>query len=271
MEIGDEKMSIFTEENIINLLYSYNPWWKSGTVLKEFDKPKKRIPYYEANLSFDHPVRRMVLLSGARRTGKTTIMYQTIAKLIKNNVSVKNIVFVSFDHPLLKMCSIDEVLKIYTQNISSDEDIYCFFDEIQYSKNWSEWLKVLYDTKPNIKVMATGSASPILQDKVKESGFGRWIKISVPTLSFFEYCELIGLERISLPSDIKPTQLYTLSKTEQIDIMQKLSFLQPHFIRYLQVGGFPELALASDDIYSQNSKKMCRQSDKKRYSFNLCY
>ena len=30
-----------------------------------------------------------------------------------------------------------------------------------------------------------------------------------------------------------------------------MSFLQPHFIRYLQVGGFPELALSSDDVYAQ--------------------
>ena len=33
--------------------------------------------------------------------------------------------------------------------------------------------------------------------------------------------------------------------------MQQLSFLQSHFIRYLQVGGFPELALSSNDIYAQ--------------------
>ncbi|MDD3382662.1 MAG: ATP-binding protein [Bacilli bacterium] len=244
-------MSIFTEENIINLLYSYNPWWKTGIVLRDFDKPMKRIPYYEANLSFDNKLRRMVLLSGARRTGKTTIMYQTISRLIKKGIPVKNIVFISFDHPLLKMCSIDAVLKIYNENISLDKDIYCFFDEIQYSENWNEWLKVLYDTNTNIKVMATGSASPILQDKVKESGLGRWIKIQVPTLSFFEYCELINLEKVILPENIKPTQLYLLSKQEQIDIMQKLSFLQPHFIRYLQIGGFPELALSNDDLYSQ--------------------
>ena len=38
---------------------------------------------------------------------------------------------------------------------------------------------------------------------------------------------------------------------EQNDIMNKLSFLQTHFIRYLQVGGFPELALSNNDLYAQ--------------------
>jgi predicted AAA+ superfamily ATPase len=38
---------------------------------------------------------------------------------------------------------------------------------------------------------------------------------------------------------------------EQTEIFNKLSCLQVHFIRYLQVGGFPELALSADDVYAQ--------------------
>ena len=88
-------MSLFTEENIISLLYSYNLWWRTGTVQNEFNKKMKRIAYYEANKIFNNStIRRTVLLSGARRTGKTTIMYQTIAKLIKNGVLPKNILFI---------------------------------------------------------------------------------------------------------------------------------------------------------------------------------
>lgn len=245
-------MVLFTEENIIDLLYSYNPWWRTGVVQKEFDKKMKRTTYYEANKIFNNSeIRRTVLLSGARRTGKTTIMYQTISSLLKNNVSAKNILFVSFDHPLLKMCNINNVMDVYKRNISSEDKIYCFFDEIQYSENWNSWLKILYDTNPYISIMATGSASPMLEDKVKESGLGRWVTVQVPTLSFFEYCKLLEIEVIDLPENIKPTQLYLLSIQEQNDIMNKMAFLQPHFIRYLQVGGFPELALSHDDLYAQ--------------------
>lgn len=99
--------------------------------------------------------------------------------------------------------------------------------------------------------MATGSASPILEEKSKESGMGRWITVQVPTLSFFEYCELLNIKVDELPENIKPTQLYLLNIQEQNDIMNKLSFLQLHFIRYLQVGGFPELALSQNDLYEQ--------------------
>ncbi|MBQ7158044.1 MAG: ATP-binding protein [Treponema sp.] len=245
-------MNYFSEESILNLLYSYNSWWKTGVVQKEFDKPMKRIAFYESWNAFNNAeIRRTVLLSGARRTGKTTIMYQTIAKLIEKGISPKDIVFISFDHPLLKLCSIEDVLSIYKRNITASETLYCFFDEIQYSENWNSWLKVLYDTNQNIRIMATGSASPILADKTRESGLGRWITIQVPTLSFYEYCKLLNIEVGELPAGIKPTQIYLLEKTKQNEILNKLSSLQPHFIRYLQVGGFPELALSKDDIYAQ--------------------
>lgn len=245
-------MELTTNENILNLLFSYNPWWQSGSVQKEFIKEMKRFAYYDAlKTMLNTDIRRSVILCGARRTGKTTIMYQAIDKLINDGVSPKNIIFVSFDHPLLKLCSIDKVIEIYRSNISSSNEIYCFFDEIQYATDWNNWLKILYDTNPNIRIMATGSASPILQDKASESGLGRWTIIHVPTLSFYEYCKLLKIAVPELPKDIKPTQLYLKSLQEQTDIFNKLSCLQIHFLRYLQVGGFPELALSHDDIYAQ--------------------
>ena len=112
-------MSLFTDENILDLLYSYNPWWKTGSVQKEFDKPMKRIAFYEGYKALcNDSVRRAVLLSGARRTGKTTILYQTVSQLLHSDVLPKNVLFISFDHPLLKMCTISDILNVYEQNVS---------------------------------------------------------------------------------------------------------------------------------------------------------
>ena len=245
-------MELVNSENILNLLFSYNPWWQTGRMQQEFNKPMKRFAYFEAMNTFDHSdIRRSVILCGARRTGKTTIMYQAINELLERNVAPKNILFLSFDHPLLKLCTIDKVIEIYRSNITSEEDIYCFFDEIQYASDWNSWLKILYDRNPRMRIMATGSASPILTDKISESGLGRWKMIHVPTLSFYEYCELMNITVPDLPSDLKPTQMYLRSIQEQTEIFNKLSSLQVPFIRYLQVGGFPELALSSDDVYAQ--------------------
>ena len=122
------------------------------------------------------------------------MMYQTIGKLINEGKTPKSILYLSFDHPLLKMCNIHDVIHVYKKNVAIENDLFCFFDEIQYSDDWNNWLKIIYDTFPNISIMATGSASPILEEKVKESGLGRWTTIHVPTLSFFEYCRLLHLD-----------------------------------------------------------------------------
>ena len=244
--------NIGSNENILKILYSYNEWWQTDKVNDNFNKKKKRFPYYEAANSFLHKIRRSILLSGARRTGKTTIMYQMIASLLESGVPSKNILFISFEHPLFKLCKIDQVIDVYKSNISSDNQAYFFFDEVQYADDWEVWLKILYDTMPYLRLMATGSASPILNDKIQnESGLGRWKVISVPTLSFFEYCDLLDIDKPILPKDIKPTMMYSYTMQEQRNIFMKLSFLQPHFIRYLLIGGFPELALSKDDIYAQ--------------------
>lgn len=245
---------MLSSDNIIKVLYYYNTWWSNGEVDPHLNKPKKRLAFYEAKKGFLHEdIKRVILLSGARRTGKTTIMYQMINYLMKEkSVSPKQILFISFDHPLLKMCTIDKVLDIYKQYIYEKDDFYCFFDEVQYADDWNMWVKILYDIKPNIRIMATGSASPILNEKVQtESGLGRWITIIVPTLSFYEYCDLLGISKPDIKDDIKPTQMYLLPIPEQTDIFMKLSKLQPHFLRYLKVGGFPELALSKDDIYAE--------------------
>lgn len=245
-------MDISNTENILGLLFSYNPWWQTGLGKNEFDKPMKRFAYYEAVGAFMRTdIRRAIILCGARRTGKTTIMYQAVGELLERQVPPKNILFLSFDHPLLKLCPLNKVMEVYRSNITSEEEVYCFFDEIQYASDWNSWLKILCDNDPHMHIMATGSASPVLNDKITESGLGRWKTIHVPTLTFYEYCELVGITVPDLPADINPMEMYALPRQSQAETFNKLSALQVPFIRYLQVGGFPELALSSDDLYAQ--------------------
>lgn len=108
------------------------------------------------------------------------------------------------------------------------------------------------DSKTGWRIAATGSASPVLAQGASESGVGRWSVIPVPTLSFYEYCEIAGVaERPKLEKEIKPTALAGLREPEMRRLMSSLAPLQKHFHRYLTVGGFPELALSKDDFYAQ--------------------
>lgn len=115
------------------------------------------------------------------------------------------------------------------------------------------WIKTIYDTRPLSKVVATDSASPVLAKKSSESGAGRWTVIQVPILSFYEYCELLDIsERPKLQPSERPSGLIKYDKRDWSDLFFQLSPIQKHFNRYLQVGGFPELALSTDDYMAQN-------------------
>ncbi len=245
-------MSVTTKEGILKVLAAFNPWWKTGAVHPSFTKDYKRFAYFEAMKRLEQTdIRRTVVLTGTRRVGKTTIQYQMIETLLKKGLPPQKIVFISMDHPMLKLSDLNEILDCYHENIYADQDAYYFFDEIQYAADWDKWLKTIYDMQPDTKVVATGSASPVLIKGSAESGAGRWSVIQVPTLSFYEYCALIGMNDIELDKNLRPTAFANLTLQARSNIMMKLSAVQNHFIRYLQVGGFPELALASNDLMAQ--------------------
>ena len=245
-------MAITTKESILKVLSAYNPWWKTGVVNPKLTKTYKRFAFYEAMKRIDQTdIRRTVVLTGTRRVGKTTIQYQMIEALLARGVPPQKIVFISMDHPMLKLSDFNDILECYHENVYAEQDVFYFFDEIQYAQDWDKWLKTIYDMQPDTQIVATGSASPALVKGNQESGAGRWSVIQVPTMSFYEYCELLNLDRPNLPKNLKVTPLLHMSQQERTRIMMQLSKVQNHFTRYLQVGGFPELALADNDIMAQ--------------------
>lgn len=245
-------MAIASKESILKVLSAYNPWWKTGMVNPKLSKTYKRFAFHEAMKRLDEQnIRRIVVLTGTRRVGKTTIQYQMIEQLLQRGVAPQKIVFISMDHPMLKLSDFNDILECYHENIYAAEDAYYFFDEVQYAQDWDKWLKTIYDMQPETHVVATGSASPALMKGNQESGAGRWSVIQVPTMSFYEYCELLNLDRPELPETLKATHMLRMTQQERTKIMLQLSKIQNYFNRYLQVGGFPELALADNDILAQ--------------------
>lgn len=182
-------MSVATKEQILKVLKAYNPWWGTGVVNPGFTKTYRRFAYYEAMKRLEQKdLRRTIVLTGTRRVGKTTIQYQMIDRLLKKGVPPQKILFVSMDHPMLKLSGLNDLLECYHSNVYAEQDCYYFFDEIQYASDWDKWMKTIYDMQPETKMVATGSASPALMKGSSESGAGRWSVIQVPTLSFYEYC-----------------------------------------------------------------------------------
>lgn len=245
-------MAIVNDEQVIKVLRQYNPWWRTPSAIKEESKPHKRLAYYEALKILTHKtIRRFAVLSGMRRVGKTTILYQIIDHLIDRGINPGNILYATFDNPILKLVNVENVLSIYEGMYPIEGTRYILFDEVQYTENWELWMKVIYDSRKDIRLIATGSASPILERGAADSGTGCWSVLKIPTMSFYEYCRLLGLDLPVLEDELRLSELQGFSSAQLGSLMDKFTPLQNHFNRYLMIGGFPELVLSDDDVYAQ--------------------
>ncbi len=166
-----------------------NPWWEREKISKEKAKPYRRKIYNEIRETFEK-YRQIIMLTGLRRVGKTTLMYQLIEKLLSEGVVARKILYFSFDIPVN---SLIDVLKEYRNITKIDwkkENVYLFLDEIHKLKGWSTELKVLYDNLPNIKIIISGSASINLEKDAVINLAGRYFRFEVKPLSLREFSEL---------------------------------------------------------------------------------
>lgn len=137
-------------------LNDFNPWWKTGMISEDFIGKKREI-FYEVNKYIDK--RQILLFSGLRRVGKTTLMYQIIKELLDKGTNPYHILYFSFDEINYNL---EEIIKQYEIEILLKDilkvRIFLFFDEIQKYKDWPSKIKLLYDLHPNMKIFLTGSA-----------------------------------------------------------------------------------------------------------------
>ena len=172
-----------------------NNWWADKNVKKELVPETKRDLFKEAEKDFKR--KQMQILIGLRRTGKSTIMFQLIQKLINEKVNPANIIYVSFDETELQEKKFDEILKEYSKITNIDykkEKIYWFIDEVQKSKNWVDNVKLIYDNFKNIKIFLSGSASLNILIESKKNLAGRVIYYELKPLSFKEFLKIKGIE-----------------------------------------------------------------------------
>ena len=89
-----------------------NPWWSSGTVPNALAPPTERslARVLWKRLIVDEPRRHQVIL-GPRRVGKTTVLYQTVRRLINNGIDPGRIRWLRMDHPLLLEASLGDLVQ----------------------------------------------------------------------------------------------------------------------------------------------------------------
>ncbi len=234
------------EAQIIGRLKIDNPWWTEGEISKYYSKMSPRLYmniFYQ--LVKITNLRRAIILMGPRRVGKTVMMLHTIQRLIKEGISAHNIIYISVDTPIYNKIFLESLFTLACKTLkkeSNKEQLFVFFDEIQYLKDWEIELKSLVDAYPNVKFIASGSAAAELKKRSDESGAGRFTDFSLPPLTFYEYIYLQNHSNLMIPIDYNWEEEYiTIYKTNDIKRLNEL------FLDYINYGGYPEVVF-SDEI-----------------------
>ncbi|MGB0257040.1 MAG: ATP-binding protein [Coraliomargarita sp.] len=233
------------KDELISVLQEFNPWWSAQAIpeLPAWERSAStQITEWCANTTSN----RSLLLSGPRQVGKTTLFRQAIRNLIARGIEASQIIYITFDHPLLKLSGLDRTIEAWEELFpgTSDKPQFLFLDEIQFINDWQVWLKHQVDFKKGRKIAITGSANP-LRSASSESGVGRWETIKLPTLTFKEFLKLrdVSIPQLAELSSLK--QLLGCTNGQLAQFTAAAKKLTPYFHDYLLRGGFPEPALES--------------------------
>jgi uncharacterized protein len=232
---------VVPKTELFAVLRQFNPWWRGGRFP---DMPTwKRAAFREISAwAQSPPAGRALLLSGARQVGKTTLYLQAIDVLLDQGVAPTNILYVTFDHPLLKLIGLDDLLDLWREFEPAREGPeYLFLDEIQLVKGWQTWLKHQVDFVKRRRIAVTGSATPLVTEG-QESGVGRWQTIRLATLSFFEYLQIRKTPIPPLPAIHSFLELFSWDANEFVKWGEVGRPLVGLFHEYLLRGGFPQTA-----------------------------
>lgn len=162
-----------------------NQWWLTGKVDPILKKEFRR-DQFNRLLKMSEDSRGIIIITGMRRVGKSTLIYQVIDERLKTE-RPEALLYFSFDFSLGE---INDILNAYESLTHVDwkhEKVFIFLDEIQKHRNWSSELKILYDHFPRLRFIVSGSASLQLNMDASSDLAGRYQILEIPVLSILEY------------------------------------------------------------------------------------
>lgn len=217
----------------IGKLSEWNPWWENKSLLPELTgKPREEY----SDLIESIVIKEVTIILGVRRSGKSTLMYQMINKLLSNGTKPEQILFVNLDDRKFTEDSLEDIYSSYRENINPDKKVYFFIDEIHRKDNWESWIRKKYDLKENCKFVISGSCSYLLKKEYSTLLTGRNLTFEIFPLSFKEY---LSFKEIKLNNEILRKGILT-DKTKY--------HVYNIFKEYLEKGGFPEIYFSKEEF-----------------------
>ena len=133
--------------------------------------------------------RRIKIISGVRRCGKTYLLFTLFSEwLIDNGVLPKKIIKINLEDRRNKaLRDPDQLLEYIDTKIQGNEMHYVLIDEIQHVVEFEDVLNS-YLQVPNVDVYVTGSNARFLSKDIITTFRGRGDEIRVWPLKFSEFC-----------------------------------------------------------------------------------
>ncbi len=180
---------------------------------------------------------RAMLISGARGTGKSTLMLQ----YIKEHLPLQKTLYLTLDDLYFRQHTLTEVVDEFYRFGGR----FLFLDEVHKYKDWQTEVKNLYDFKKDLQLVISGSSILALQRSVADLS-RRVINYHLPGLSFREYLALkhgIELDGLSLEDLLRHHEEITSAITKKVE--SPLA----HYDHYTRYGFYPFFLEGESDYY----------------------
>lgn len=176
----------------------------------------------------------VTVLTGMRRTGKTTLVRQLLVDLPN-----KNSLFIDLQRPdnreLFEQKNYEAIRESFiAQGLSANKPMVVVLDEIQLAPDSSSAMKYLFDHH-HIKFIVTGSSSYYLKNLFPESLSGRKKLFELYPLDFGEFLTFKHVpysKRDWKKGDFNSAEYHRLSS---------------YYEEYVRFGGFPQVVLAQSE------------------------
>ena len=166
------------------------------------------------------------VITGLRRSGKSTVMKLLQAELLERGIATEQIIYINLESFVFSDLKDAKSLYEFVQGkMVAGQKRYVLLDEIQDVQDWEKAVNA-FIVDFDIDLYITGSNSQLLSSELATFLAGRYVELTIYTLSFQEF-------------------LSFKSHYSQQAIEQDRSSLLTAFNEYLRKGGFPVIHIAN--------------------------
>ncbi len=201
---------------------------------RDLPKPFPRAIYPPKHSSH---MRKVWVLMGMRRSGKTWVAYHYIRLREQQGLVKEKTLYINFEDDRLAgfelndfQSILDVYFEMYPQYINSKDLLFCF-DEIHIVAGWERFIRRLIDTE-NMQLFVTGSSAEMLSKELGTVLGGRaWPQEVFP----YSFAEFLGAKGINVSKEMSPKMM------AQVRALAR---------EYLLYGGFPETVSESKEVHA---------------------